>query len=76
MRSRREKKTFMASQLDFIDYFLKKVEEEKAKPSTLYTGNLDHVILLKPNTVQLLGSIKLWCRIFFIILICLQMTNS
>jgi hypothetical protein len=39
MNERRVKGTFRESQVDFIDYFLKKVDEEKSKPSTLYTGN-------------------------------------
>ena len=38
MKERRETGTFLERQVDFIDYFLKKVDDEKNNPSTLYTG--------------------------------------
>ena len=38
MNTRRVRGTFMESQIDFIDYFLKKVEAEIPNTVTLYTG--------------------------------------
>ncbi len=38
LKERRKTGAFKDSQVDFIDYFLKKIDEEKDDPKTIYTG--------------------------------------
>ena len=49
MRKRREMGTFRESQNDFMDCFLLKVEEEKDKKDTMYTGIRRKLTISKAN---------------------------